>query len=220
MIQGEAISAATPRGAKIRILLIDDHPIVRFGLSALLGMQDDMQTVAAAESGKVALDLLRHEAVDVVLVDLRMSDMSGIDTLKCLGEVAPTVRAIVLSSFEYDEEIYLAVKAGAQGFIHKQAPAEEILAAIRAVYGGRQAFPRRIAERLRNNRMTVGLSERELEILQLVAKGLTNKEVANTLQLSQFTVRNYLNRMAEKLDASDRTEVIFQAIQLGLITVS
>lgn len=205
---------------KIRVLLIDDHPIVRFGLSALLNLQEDIETVGTAESGKMALEMLQTLGVDVVLVDLRMPDMNGIETLKKLGEVAANVRPIVLSSFEYDEEIYSAIKAGAQGFIHKQAPAEEILTAIRTVFRGKQAFPRRIAERLKGNSLTVGLSERELEILQLVAKGLTNKEVANTLQLSQFTVRNYLNRIAEKLDASDRTEVIFQAIQSGLITVS
>ncbi|WP_420236117.1 response regulator [Telmatobacter bradus] len=205
---------------KIRLLLIDDHPIVRFGLSALLDMQEDIETVGTAESGMAALEMLKTKPVDIILVDLRMPGMNGIDTLKRLCEVAPYARPIVLSSFEYDEEIYSAIKAGAQGFIHKQAPAEQILSAIRIVHGGKQSFPRRIAERLKSNRLTVGLSEREQEILQLVAKGLTNKEVANALQLSQFTVRNYLNHIAEKLDASDRTEVIFQAIQLGLITVS
>ena len=214
----KAQSAGTAR--KIRVLLVDDHPIVRFGLSALLNLQEDIETVGVAESGKVALEMLQTQSIDVVLVDLRMPEMNGIYMLKRLGEMAFCARPIVLSSFEYDEEIYSAIKAGAQGFVHKQAPAEEILTAIRMVFRGKQAFPRRIAERLKGNSLTVGLSERELEILQLVAKGLTNKEVANTLQLSQFTVRNYLNRIAEKLDASDRTEVIFQAIQSGLITVS
>lgn len=205
---------------KLRLLIIDDHPIVRFGLTALLGLQEDIDVVGSAGSGPEALEFLAKQPADIVLVDLRMPGHSGIETLHRLREVAPQTRPIVLSSFELDEEIYAAVKAGAQGYLHKEAPAEEIIAALRSVYRGQQAFPRRIAERLANNRMTAGLSPREREILELVAKGLTNKEVANTLQISQFTVRNHLNHITEKLEASDRTEAIFVALQTGLITLS
>jgi DNA-binding NarL/FixJ family response regulator len=205
---------------KIRLLLVDDHPVVRFGLSALLGLQTDMEVTGTADGGLTALAFLEHTPIDVILLDLRMPDLSGIETLKRIREIAPRTRSIILSSFEYDEEINAAVKAGVQGFVHKQAPAEDILRAIRAVHAGKQAFPRRIAERIANNGMTAGLSTREREILELVAKGLTNKEVAGALGISQFTVRNHLNHITDKLEVCDRTEAIFIAMQTGLITLS
>ena len=204
---------------KIRLLIIDDHPIVRLGLAALLSLQDDIEIVGTAEGGQAALDLLKRFAVDIILLDLRMPGFSGIQTLERTRALAPKARAIILSSFECDEEIYAAVETGAQGYLHKEAPAEDILRAIRSVRAGRQSFPRRIAERLSGDRMTAGLSPREREVLELVAKGLTNKEVANTLQISQFTVRNHLNHITEKLEVTDRTEAIFVAIQTGIITV-
>lgn len=204
---------------KIRLFMIDDHPIVRFGLSALLGLQEDIEVVGTAGDGAAALAMLKETPADIVLVDLRMSQMSGIETLQKLSQVAPKARAIVLSSFEFDEEIHAAVKAGAQGYVHKEASAAEILVAIRTVFGGKQAFPHRIAERLANDHMSAGLSDREREVLELVARGLTNKEVAATLGLSQFTVRNHLNHATEKLDVSDRTEAIVVALQTGLITL-
>lgn len=204
---------------KIRLLIVDDHPIVRFGLTALLGIQDDIEIAGTAEGGRDAIRLLEKLSVDIILLDFRMPEFSGIQTLEKLQTVAPNARAIILSSFECDEEIYAAVKAGAQGYLHKDAPAEEIIRAIRSVRGGQQAFPRRIMERLSTDQMTAGLSHRERQVLELVAKGLTNKEVANTLQISQFTVRNHLNHVTQKLDVSDRTEAIFIAIQNGIITV-
>ena len=203
----------------IRLLIVDDHPIVRFGLTALLGVQEGIEIVGTAEGGREAIALLQKVTADVVLLDLRMPNFSGIQTLERLRAVAPNARPIILSSFECDEEIYAAVKAGAQGYLHKEAPAEEIVRAIRSVHNGHLAFPRRIAERLSSDRMTAGLSHRERQVLELVAKGLTNKEVANTLQISQFTVRNHLNHITEKLEVSDRTEAIFIAIQTGIITV-
>jgi DNA-binding NarL/FixJ family response regulator len=127
-------------------------------------------------------------------------------------------RTIVISSDEHDEEIYAAVKAGAQGFVHKEAGAKDIFSAVRAVGRGKQAFSDRIRQRLASNQMTAGLSSREIEVLHLVAVGLTNKEVGRTLNISQFTVRNHLNHITQKLDASDRTEAIFIAMQTGLIS--
>jgi len=205
---------------KIRLLMIDDHPIVRLGLGAFLALQEDIEVVGTAAGGVEALSILERIPVDIILVDLRMPGFSGIETLQKIREIAPHARSIVLSSFEYNEEIYAAMKAGAQGYVHKEASAEAIMEAIRAVHRGKQTFPRRISDRLSDHEMTAGLSMRERQVLELVAKGLTNKEVAGTLGLSQFTVRNHLQRITEKLDASDRTEAIFIAIQTGLITVS
>lgn len=202
---------------KIKVVIVDDHLVVRLGLRALLSTQNDLDVVGMSESGQAALGLFEECSVDVVLLDLRMPGLSGIETLK---RMSPSIKArtIVTSSHEYDEEIYAAVKAGAQGFVHKEADATEIFAAVRAVGRGKQAFSNRIRERLANNQMTAGLSSREIEVLHLVALGLTNKEVGRTLNISQFTVRNHLNHISQKLDASDRTEAIFIAMQTGLIS--
>jgi DNA-binding NarL/FixJ family response regulator len=212
--------SAAESGERIRLLLVDDHPIVRFGLATVLGLHNDMLVVGMAESGSAAFALLQSTPVDVVLLDLRMPDLSGIETLKRIREIAPKARTIILSSFEYDEEINSAVKAGAQGYIHKQAPVEEIVLAIRRVHRGKQSFPKRIARQLANNSLTAGLSARELEVLELVAKGLTNKEAARALMISQFTVRNHLKSICMKLDVGDRTEAIMTAIHSGIITVT
>lgn len=208
--------AATDR--RVRLLIVDDHPIVRLGMNALLSTQSDFEVVGSAESGEAALRLLQVHAVDVILLDLRMPGVSGSETLKLIKQSAPVARTIVVSSFEYDEEIYAAVKFGARGFVHKEAASEEILRAIRAVARGEQAFPMHIQQRLASDQMTARLSSREVEILQLVATGLTNKEVAKALNISQFTVRNHLNHITQKLDATDRTEAIFIALQTGLIS--
>jgi len=214
------IKSTEEAAGKIRLLMVDDHPVVRFGLAALLGLQPDLEVIDCCPDGDAALAVLQAIPVDIVLVDLRMPGLSGIETIRKIHQTSPRARPIILSSFEYDEEIYEAVNAGAFGYLHKDAPAEEILSAIRQVHAGHQAFPKRIAERLSNRQMTAGLSSREREILELVAKGLTNKEVANALHISQFTVRNHLNHIAAKLEVSDRTEAIFVAIQTGLIKVS
>jgi DNA-binding NarL/FixJ family response regulator len=213
------LASTRPGSGRIRVLVVDDHPIVRFGLSAVLGVYDDIEIVGTAKGGQEAIELLEGLPVDIILLDLRMPGLSGIETMDRLRATAPNLRTIILSSFECDEEIHAAVKAGAWGYLHKEAQADEIIRAIRSVRNGCRAFPRRMAERLSSERMTAGLSHRERQVLELVAKGLTNKEVANTLQISQFTVRNHLNHITEKLDVSDRTEAIFMAIQTGIITV-
>lgn len=212
-------SATMGTSPRIRLLIVDDHLVVRIGLKALLGAQEDIDVVAMAESGEAALALLKSRMVDVVLLDLRMPQLSGIETLRRIRGIAPELRVVVVSSYEYDEEIYAAVQAGALGFVHKEADAQEILHAIRSVFAWRQAFPARLLRKLAGGHMTAGLSEREIEVLQLVAKGLTNKDVARTLRISQFTVRNHLNHITQKLEATDRTEAIYIALQTGIISL-
>jgi DNA-binding NarL/FixJ family response regulator len=206
-----------PVDRKIRVMIVDDHLVMRLGLNAILATQGDLDVIALAESGQAALAILEERPVDVVLLDLKMPGLSGIETLGLMREPMRS-RTIVISSDEHDEEIYAAVKAGAQGFVHKEAGAKDIFSAVRAVGRGKQAFSDRIRQRLASNQMTAGLSSREIEVLHLVAVGLTNKEVGRTLNISQFTVRNHLNHITQKLDASDRTEAIFIAMQTGLIS--
>lgn len=212
-------SALARQSPRIRVGIVDDHPVFRLGLRSLLGSQDDLEVVFLAESGQAALALVQQHQTDICLVDLRMQELSGIETLRRLQDQNPDIRSIVISSFGYDEEIYAAVQAGATGFVHKEADPQEILRAIRTVAAGDEAFPPQMAERLAAKQMTAGLSTREREILQLVAIGLTNKEVASSLHISQFTVRNHLNHITRKLDATDRTEAIFLALRTGLISL-
>lgn len=204
----------------IRLLIVDDHPVVRVGLSSMLNKKGNVTVVSAVASGKEALSFLNSSEVDIVLLDLRMPEMNGIETLKAIRKQPYPPQVIVLSSFEFDEEIYQAVEAGAQGYLLKDMAGENIFLAIQRVHAGNTFFPARIADRLDERKHRPDLSTRELEILSLLAKGLTNKEIGGALKISKFTVRNHIKHIAIKLDASDRTEAAFIAIQSGIIAVS
>jgi DNA-binding NarL/FixJ family response regulator len=204
---------------KIALLLVDDHPVVRMGLSTMLQKCPQISVKGAVDSGAAAIDFLNNTAVDIVLLDLRMPGMTGIETIRRIRRVSPATKVVILSSFEFDEEIHQAVIAGASGYLLKDTTSNQILEAIERVNSGSVYFPKHIAERLENRRLRTDLSKREIEILELVSKGFTNKEIAKALRLSQFTVRNHLNNVTSKLDVTDRTEAAFVAIQTGIISV-
>lgn len=206
--------------SEIRVLVVDDHPVVREGLAGMLGLHPGLKVVAALADGSQAVDYMRDSSADVVLCDLRMPGISGIETIRALKSIAPEAVVIVLSAFELDEDIYQAVEAGASGYLLKEMDGETIAAAVREAFDGGHCLPRRIAERLAARRQRGALTSREREILELVARGLTNREIASALHLSQFTVRNHINRLSAKLQVSDRTEAVFFAVQTGLIPVS
>jgi DNA-binding NarL/FixJ family response regulator len=204
---------------KIALLLVDDHPVVRMGLSTMLQKCPQICVKGAVDSGVAAINFIDNSAVDIVLLDLRMPGMTGIETIRRIRRVSPATRIVILSSFEFDEEIHQAVIAGASGYLLKDTTSTQILDAIKRVNSGSVYFPKHIAERLENRRQRTELSKREIEILELVSKGFTNKEIAKALHLSQFTVRNHLNNVTSKLDVTDRTEAAFVAIQTGIISV-
>jgi len=204
-------------GNSIRLLIVDDHPVVRVGLTTLLGTQPGLQVVGSAASGEEALDMLRSHPIDLTLLDLRMPGMSGIDVLHAIRNEGVSTRVIVLTSFETDEDIYRSVQAGAEGYLLKNTSQGEMVDAIRAVHSGNRYIPRHIASRLTERMMRTDLTSRELEILSMVVKGLTNKQIGHVLQISSHTVRNHVNSIIEKLDASDRTEAATTAIQRGII---
>jgi DNA-binding NarL/FixJ family response regulator len=206
--------------ATIRLLIVDDHPVVRTGLRTMLQQHQRIAIAGTADSGESAMELLEHSVVDVVLLDLRMPGLSGIGTLRRMLQLSPELKVIILSTYEFDEEIHQAVVAGARGYILKDMPGSEILEAIYRVYNGSTYFPKRIADRLIERRSRPELSNREIEILELVCKGFTNKEIASALQLSQFTVRNHLNHITSKLEVTDRTEAAFVAIQTGIVSIT
>lgn len=203
----------------IRILVVDDHPVVRAGLTSMLGTQSELEVVGAASSGEAALEFLRRHPCDVMLLDLRMPGMVGIDTLLEMKRAGIATRVIILTSFDTDEDIYRAVQAGAQGYILKDTPLKQMIDAIRTVFSGRRYIPREIAARLAERITRAELSSREIEILEMVSEGLTNKQIGQGLGISAQTVKNHVCSITEKLEVSDRTEAVKRAIQRGIIAV-
>ena len=202
----------------VRVLIVDDHPVVRAGLASLLRKEAGLKVTGAAHSGEEALEILKRSLVDVMLLDLRMPSISGIDLLNVLKNRESGPLVLILSSYEYEEEIYRAVKAGARGYLSKNASRAEIVAAIEAVMRGGKYFPTHIATLIAEREERSSLSPREIEILEMVSKGLTNKEIARVLQISQYTVRNHINHISAKLDVGDRTEAVSFALQQGIIS--
>jgi DNA-binding NarL/FixJ family response regulator len=208
------------RNPPIRILIVDDHPVVLAGLTSMLGTQAGMEVAGSASGGEEALEMLRTKPADLLLLDLRMPGMSGIDTLHALKRAKISIRVIILTSFETDEDIYRAVQAGAQGYLLKDAPQSDMIDAIRTVHAGKRYFPRHIAARLAERMMRTDLTARELEVLNMLARGLTNKQIGSALEISDNTVRNHVNSIIEKLEVSDRTEAATTAIHRGIIEVN
>lgn len=202
---------------KIRILIVDDHPVVRAGLTSMLGMHSDLEVVSSASSGEEAMEMLPAHQPDLVLLDLRMPGMNGIDTLLAIKRLDTKIRVIVLTSFETDEDIYRAVQAGVEGYLLKNTPQKEMIEAIRAVHAGKRYIPRPIAARLAERMMRSTLTAREVEILRMLAKGLTNKQIGRAVNISEHTVRNHVNSIIEKLGVADRTGAATTAIQRGII---
>lgn len=209
--------AITEATAVIRILLVDDHPVVRAGLASMLSTIAGLAVCGAASSGEEALELIDAERPDVLLLDLRMPGMTGIELLKLIRSVPFPPRALVLTSYESDEDIYRAIEAGAHGYLLKSTPQAELVAAIHAVHSGRHHIPPRIAARLAERMVRTALTQRELEILEMVVRGLTNKQIGNALRISENTARNHINSIIRKLDVSGRTEAATAAIQQGLV---
>ena len=203
----------------IRILIVDDHPVVRAGLASMLGTQAELDLIGSAPSGEDALRMVEEHRPDVLLLDLRMPGMSGVETLHALKAAGRSVRVIILTNYETDEDIYRAVQAGAQGYLLKNTSLREMVEAIRAVHSGKRYIPRHIASRLAERMVRTDLTARELEILKLLSKGPTNKQIGRVLGISDNTVRNHVLKIIEKLEVSDRTEAATIAIQRGLITV-
>ncbi|MGA9464627.1 MAG: response regulator transcription factor [Terracidiphilus sp.] len=201
----------------VRILIVDDHPVVRAGLASLLRRQAGLKLAGSAHSGEEALSILARCSVDLMLLDLRMPSINGIDLLNMLKSRDSQPKTIILSSYEYEEEIYRAVKAGARGYLSKNAPREEIIAAIEEVVAGGTYFPEHMLEWISDRKDRSSLSGREIEILEMVSKGLTNKEIASALQISHYTVRNHINHITAKLQVSDRTEAATVAMRQGII---
>ena len=206
--------------ASVRIMIVDDHPVVRVGLASMLSTQPGIEVVGSASSGREALALLDTIAPDVILIDLRMPGMSGLEAIRAINLRANPPRILVLTSFDTDEDIYQSVGAGAQGYVLKDTPQDELLEAIRLVHAKKRYFPADIAARLTARMARSNLTPREHQVLQLVAKGLTNKEIGRAFGISDNTARNHVNSIIEKLEVSDRTEAATIAMRQGLVSIT
>lgn len=217
LVRAMCFMGSFPLRTSIRLLIVDDQTVVRAGFSSVLRSQVGMDVVGAVPSGEEALRFLEHSAVDVLLLDLHMPTMSGIETLLSLQKLSCPPRVIILSSFEPDEEIYRSVETGARGYLRKDTACSEIIGAVYAVHSGGSYLPQWIVDRISERKPRSNLSPRELEILEMVSKGLTNKEIGRAIQVSHFTVRNHVRHIIEKLEVGDRTEAATVAIQQGIL---
>jgi DNA-binding NarL/FixJ family response regulator len=203
--------------AKIRVLSIDDHPLVREGLAALINSQTDMRIVGQGATGHEAIKLFRELQPDVALMDVRLPDMSGIDAMITILSGSPQARVIMVTSSEGDVEMERALAGGAKGYILKSMPPREVLEAIRKVHAGKKAIPPEIAAQLANHMSDETLTAREIEVLQQVAEGNRNRDIADRLFISEGTVKVHIQHIMDKLGASDRTQAITIAVRRGII---
>jgi two-component system NarL family response regulator len=203
---------------KIRVLVADDHPIFRVGLRNLIDQQADMQVVGEASDGPQAVERIVALGPDVTLLDLRMPALDGAQVIERVLSEAPQARIIILTTYDGDEDIYRAVQAGARGYLLKDTFPEGMLDAIRDVHGGGQLFPSSVAAKLVGR--GEALSTRELSVLELLARGLSNKEIQTALSLPEGTLKNHLKRVFDKLEVTDRTQAVLVALKRGLVRLS
>ncbi|PYQ55695.1 MAG: DNA-binding response regulator [Acidobacteria bacterium] len=201
----------------IRILSVDDHPLLQEGIAAMIRSQPDMLLVAEARNGRDALQLFREHQPDVTLMDLRLPDMNGIDTMIAIRAEFREARIIILTTFEGDAEIQRALAAGARGYLLKSMPPRELLDGIRQVHAGKKRIPPEIAARLAEHLSDEALTAREVEVLQQVAGGNRNRDIAERLFISEETVKVHVKHIMDKLGASDRTEAVAIALRRGII---
>jgi DNA-binding NarL/FixJ family response regulator len=212
------IDTAAKNGSRsIRIMVVDDHPVVREGFGGMIGTEPDMTVVAEARSGEEAIRLFRSHRPDVTLMDLRMPGMNGIETINAIRREFPQSRFIVLTTYDGDEDIYRALEAGAQAYLLKDMFCDEILAAIRAVHAGQRRIPQAVGTRLAERMSGLDLSEREHQVLELVAKGKSNKEIAGELEITEATVKGHVTNILGKLGVTDRTQAVITALKRGIV---
>ena len=201
----------------IHILVVDDHPIVREGLTAIINRQADMTVVAEAADGEQAVEMFRRHQPDVTLMDLRLPKRSGVEAIAAIRKESPAAHLIVLTTYDGDQDIYRALQAGAQGYLLKDMFREELLDAIRAVHLGKRRIPAAVASRLAERLPGNELTARELEVLRLIAAGNSNREIADALAITEGTVKGHVNNLLSKLGVGDRTQAVTNALQRGII---
>ncbi len=203
----------------LTLLLIDDHFVVRSGLAVSLELEEDLRVAAEADSGVQALELFEKHRPDVVLMDLQLPGLNGIEATAAILASHPEARVLIFSTFARDEEILRALRAGALGYLQKSATRPELIAAIREVAAGRESLPADIAARLQDRLSRSEVTPRELEILTLITQGKANTEIAADLGIAEDTVKQHVSRILHKLGVNDRAQATAEAIRLGLVSV-
>lgn len=201
----------------IRVLIVEDHNVVRQGLVALLNVAEGLKVVGEAADGVEAVAQIRKHQPDITLIDLRLPRMSGVDVIERIRMETPQARFIVLTTYDGDEDIYRALKAGARAYLLKGMTSEELIATIRAVHAGKSHIPAVIAQRLAERMGTEDLTPREFDVLEQIVHGKSNKEIATELKVSEATVKTHVNSLLSKLDVTDRTQAATAAIRRGLV---
>ena len=209
----------------IKVLIVDDHTVVRDGLTIMFGRQADFSVVGEARNGLEAVERARELSPDVILMDLRMPELDGVEAMRRIQAQNPAVKFIVLTTYDSDEYLFDAVEVGAKGYLLKDASREDLFQAVRAVQRGESLIQPSVAARVldrfaqlsRQAATTELLSEREVEVLQLIAKGAANKQIAASLSIGESTVKTHVANIFQKLDVNDRTEAVTQAMQRGII---
>ncbi len=211
--------------ATIQLMLVDDHTVVRDGLAAMLSTQDDFKIVGQASNGREAVERVGALQPDVILMDLRMPEMDGVEAMRQISSARPETRFLVLTTYDNDDYIFQAIEAGAKGFLLKDTSREDLFEAVRAVHRGESGIEPGVAARLldrfaqlsREETQTPLLSEREVEVLRAMARGSANKEIAAQLSISDSTVKTHVSNIFQKLEVNARTEAVTTALQLGII---
>lgn len=203
----------------IRVLIVDDHAIVQQGLAAIIKEESDMTVIGQAKDGIEAIMLFRQEQPDVTLMDLRMPQMGGVEAITAICGEFNTARIIVLTTYDGDEDIYQGLRAGAKGYLLKDSKPNELRTAIRTVHDGQQYIPPNVGAKLVQRMTNPELTDRELEVLQLVAQGMSNLEISSALSITESTVKSNINRILSKLGAKDRTQATIIALKRGIATL-
>jgi DNA-binding NarL/FixJ family response regulator len=204
-------------GDKIRVMVVDDHPLMRVGVASIVNARTDMTVVAQAGSGEEAIALFLKHKPDVTLMDLRLPGMSGVDAIRSIRETHAQSRFVVLTTYEGDADIHRALEAGAQGYVIKGMPYQTLVEALQRVYKGGRFLPPPIARALASRMPDSELSAREQEVLSLLASGKTNKDIASALHIAEATVKCHVSAILLRLNVSDRTEAVITALQRGLV---
>jgi two-component system NarL family response regulator len=207
-------------GAKIRVVVADDHPVVREGIMANVNPQPDMAVIAEARDGNEAVAAIKSESPDIVLLDLRMPGMDGLDVVAQVETLKLQSKVIIMTTFQSDEDVHRAIKAGARGYLLKDSSREEILDAIRRVNLGETYLPARIVQKMAEGLRKPVLSPRELQVLQCVATGASNKEIGVQLFIAEGTVKTHVKAVLEKLGVPGRTAAIREGVRRGLVRLN
>jgi two-component system, NarL family, response regulator len=202
---------------KIKVLVVDDHPLMRVGIAAIIDGRPGMTTVAQAGTGEEAVDLYERHLPDITLMDLRLPQMSGVETIRAIRRNHTHARFVVLTTYEGDEDIHQALEAGAQGYIIKGMPYDTLIDALERVYAGGRFLPSPVKRALASRTPDSDLSQRERQVLELLATGNSNKKIGELLGITEATVKSHVSTILMRLNAVDRTQAVVSALQRGLV---